>query len=128
MNADTAVLRQEGASDDLRARMVTIGEAARNAAAELALTPAEIKAKALRAAAESIRRASAEILAANAKDMEAARAKGLSTAMLDRLALNTARIDAMAGGMEAIRSVEVRRGPAWPGVASKRPKTHSRTG
>ncbi len=102
MNADTAVLRQDGASDDLRARMVTIGEAARNAAAELALTPAETKAKALLAAAESIRRASAEILAANAKDMEAARAKGLSTAMLDRLALNTARIDAMAGGMEAI--------------------------
>ncbi len=102
MNADTAVLRPNDASDDLRARMETIGEAARNAAVELALAPAETKAKALRAAAESIRRASAEILAANAKDMEAARAKGLSPAMLDRLALNPGRIDAMAVGMEAI--------------------------
>jgi len=102
MNADTAVLRQEATSDDLRTQMTAIGEAARSAAAVLALTPAETKAKALRAGAESIRRASAEILAANAKDMEAARAKGLSTAMLDRLALNPGRIDAMAGGLEAI--------------------------
>jgi len=102
MNADTAPLRQEGTRDDLRAQMEAIGEAARAAAAVLALTPAETKAKALRAAAESIRRASAEILAANAKDMEAARTKGLSTAMLDRLALTTDRIDAMAVGLEAI--------------------------
>ncbi len=102
MNPDTAVLRSDSTSGDLRAEMAAIGAAARRAAAVLALTPAETKAKALRAAAESIRRASAEILAANAKDMEAARAKGLSAAMLDRLALTPARIDAMAGGLEAI--------------------------
>jgi len=103
MNADAAVLRNDpGADEKLRAQMLAIGQAARTAAAELALASAANKAKALRAAAESVRRGSAEILSANAKDMEAARAKGLSKAMLDRLALNTARIDSMAAGLEAI--------------------------
>jgi glutamate-5-semialdehyde dehydrogenase len=43
-----------------------------------------------------------ELLTANAKDMEGGRAKGLNDAMLDRLALNPARIEAMAEGLEAI--------------------------
>ena len=115
MTADGAVLQtagqgdaagpaggDAGGADDLRAQMHAIGRAAREAAAGLALASGETKAKALRAAAESIRRGSADILAANAKDMEAARTKGLTNAMLDRLALNPARIDSMAAGLESI--------------------------
>ena len=103
MTADSAVLeRDETKADDLAAQMREIGRAARAAAGELALADAETKVKALRAAAESLRRGSADILAANAKDMEAARTKGLTKAMLDRLALNPARIEAMAAGLEAI--------------------------
>ncbi len=100
MTAEPAAIQP--AADDLRAQMHVIGAAARGAAVELALASAKTKAKALRAAAEAIRRASAEILAANAKDMEAARTKGLNKAMLDRLALNPGRIDAMGSGLEAI--------------------------
>jgi glutamate-5-semialdehyde dehydrogenase len=103
MTAEAAVLPETAsASDDLRARMEAIGQAARAAAAELAVASAETKAKALKAAAESIRRSAAEILTANAKDMEVARGKGLSTAMLDRLALNPTRIEAMAAGLDSI--------------------------
>ncbi len=46
--------------------------------------------------------AQAGILAANAKDMAAARQKGLSAAMLDRLQLNAERVAAMADGLLAI--------------------------
>lgn len=103
MSADSAVLdASQKTNEELRAQMHGIGRAARAASAQLALASGADKVKALRAAAESIRRGSADILAANAKDMEAARTKGLSNAMLDRLALNTARIDAMAAGLEAI--------------------------
>ncbi|MFQ5773688.1 MAG: glutamate-5-semialdehyde dehydrogenase [Kiloniellaceae bacterium] len=82
--------------------MARIGRAARAAAAELALAAPEVKTRALRAAAAAVRRGPNEILAANAKDMETARAKGLSSAMLDRLELNPARIEAMAAGLETI--------------------------
>ena len=103
MSADAAVLRREEApSADLRAEMERIGRAARAAASELATAPAEAKTKALRAAAPAIRDTEAEILLANATDMEAARAKGLSGAMLDRLELTPARIEAMAAGLESI--------------------------
>jgi glutamate-5-semialdehyde dehydrogenase len=46
-----------------------------------------------------------EILAANAHDMKAGEAAGLSGAMLDRLKLDTARIEAMARGVEQIASL-----------------------
>jgi len=103
MTAEVAAMRPSDEPDgDLRARMDAIGAAARAAAAELALTPAQSKTRALHGAAEAVRRAQADILIANAKDMEAARAKELGAAMLDRLALTPARIEAMAAGLDAI--------------------------
>ena len=54
-----------------------IGGAARAAAARLAETPAEAKNEALRAAAHALTEDRKEILAANARDLEAARAQGL---------------------------------------------------
>ena len=54
---------------------------------------------ALNAMAARIRAATPQILAANALDMDAGRAKGLTGAMLDRLELTPARIEAMAQGV-----------------------------
>ena len=109
MNADTAVLGAAAADraesqdqNGLRAEMERLGRAARAAAAELAHADSGTKTLALEAAAEMLRHRVADLLTANAKDMEAARAKGLSSAMLDRLALNPARVEAMAEGLDAI--------------------------
>jgi len=109
MSADTAVLGAAAAdraeSQDqkgLRAEMERLGRAARAAAAELAHADPGTKTLALEAAAEILRHRVADILTANARDMEAARAKGLNDAMLDRLALTPARVEAMAEGLEAI--------------------------
>lgn len=82
--------------------MLAIGRRAREAAHALALTSREAKTKALRAAAKALREATPQILAANAKDIEAARAAGRPAAFIDRLLLNEARIAAMAKGIEEI--------------------------
>ncbi len=98
MSADAAVSREP----DLAAKMATIGRAARAAAAHLANINPGAKIRALEAAASAIRHCQDDILTANAIDMEAARKKALSAAMLDRLALDGDRIEAMAQGLEAI--------------------------
>ncbi|TFD13783.1 glutamate-5-semialdehyde dehydrogenase [Cryobacterium sp. TMT1-21] len=71
-------------------------EAARDAALVLAATPTRWKNQALEAVAASLRTSVAEILEANALDLAAGEANGLSTGMLDRLSLDLARIDALA--------------------------------
>ncbi|MEQ9608185.1 MAG: glutamate-5-semialdehyde dehydrogenase [Kiloniellaceae bacterium] len=93
-----AALQQE----DLQAVMTDLGRAARAAAAELALAEPATKTRALKAAAGAMRADAAKIAAANAKDMAAARAKGLTPALLDRLELTPDRIEAMAKGVEDV--------------------------
>jgi glutamate-5-semialdehyde dehydrogenase len=93
-----AAIRQ----DDLQSVMTKLGRAARAAAAELALADPETKNRALQAAARAIRAQADRIAAANAKDMAAARTKGLTPALLDRLELTPARIEAMAKGVEEV--------------------------
>jgi glutamate-5-semialdehyde dehydrogenase len=90
---------------DADALIAAMGANARAAAAVLATTPTATKAAALLAAAAALHAGSAEIEAANAQDMEAARAAGLSNAMLDRLLLTPARIAAMADGVTAIAAL-----------------------
>jgi glutamate-5-semialdehyde dehydrogenase len=87
---------------DLADIMHQLGNDARAAARRRATTPGAIKDQALRAAAAALRADEAEILAANGTDMAAAKDKGLSPAMLDRLALDPKRLEAMAAGLEAI--------------------------
>ena len=87
---------------DTQSLMAEIGRAARRGARAAALAPRAVKDAALRAAAREIRDASAAILAANALDVEAARASGATPAALDRLALDQKRIEAMARGVEEI--------------------------
>lgn len=89
-------------SQDLTAQMDMIGRRARAAAAELAFAPAEAKAKALMAAADAIMAQSDQIIAANVRDLDYGRDKGLSPAMMDRLMLDAARVAAIAAGLRAV--------------------------
>jgi glutamate-5-semialdehyde dehydrogenase len=82
--------------------MLAIGRRAREAAHALSLASPEVKTKALRAAAKSLREATPAILAANAKDLAAAREAGRPAAFIDRLLLNEARVAATAKGVEEI--------------------------
>ena len=91
---------------DIHALMTELGQKARAAARRLALVPGPAKDAALRAAAAALRVQAEAIKAANAKDMAAGEAKGLTKAMLDRLMLNDARIDSMAAGLEVIAGLD----------------------
>ncbi|SEN72468.1 glutamate-5-semialdehyde dehydrogenase [Sphingomonas gellani] len=75
---------------------------ARDATRALARASGADKARALVAAAAEIRRMGPDILAANARDVDAARANGLSPAMIDRLRLDDDRVAAIATGVEAV--------------------------
>jgi glutamate-5-semialdehyde dehydrogenase len=82
--------------------MESIGRAARAATTALAQAPTTIKNQALQAAAVEIRRQRGEILAANSLDMQQAKERGLSAALLDRLLLDEKRVEAMAAGINDI--------------------------
>ena len=87
---------------DIKQYMRDVGRRARAAARELSRANTGAKNAALHATAQAIRRDAEAILAANKKDMNAARAAGLDAALLDRLELNAARVQAMAEGLEQI--------------------------
>jgi len=89
-------------NQNIAALMRDMGINAREASLKLAQVPSEPKTAALKAAARKLRENADVILAANARDMEAGRAKGLTPALLDRLALDPARIESMASGVEAV--------------------------
>ena len=98
-------LREDEAPADresLERQMIELGEQARAAQHVLATCAPETKALALHKAAAAIRRRADEIKQANGEDVAGGRQRGLSDALLDRLALDDARIEAMAAGLEAI--------------------------
>jgi len=88
--------------DNIAEMMARIGVCARAAAAELSITPAEQKRQALEAAAAAVWARRKEIVAANARDMEFGREKGLSSAMMDRLMLDEERIQGIVDGLRAV--------------------------
>ncbi|RJL02393.1 glutamate-5-semialdehyde dehydrogenase [Paracoccus aestuarii] len=79
-----------------------LGKAAREAAVTLAQAPAATKTAALDAAADAVIDRIPAILEANARDLDLARDKGLSDAMLDRLRLDEARLRAIADSLRAV--------------------------
>lgn len=79
-----------------------IAEAAKAAAAPLAQTSADVRNNALAAMAAALRANRVDVLTANAQDMDAARAAGTQESLLDRLMLDEARIEAMAGALEKL--------------------------
>ncbi|MCP5367621.1 MAG: glutamate-5-semialdehyde dehydrogenase [Hyphomicrobiales bacterium] len=103
MTASEAAARAVGQEvADIPALMRDLGARAKAAAAVLATTDTETKNRALRAGAAALRENAARIIAANAVDMAAGEQKGLTRALLDRLMLNEARVEAMAVGLEQI--------------------------
>src|SRR5579862_8057993 len=90
---------------DLAVAMAEIGRHARDAAALLALAPAEKKARAMREAAGAVRERADQILAANAEDVADATGAGIGAALVDRLALDPARLEAVARGLEDIAAL-----------------------
>ncbi len=86
--------------------MQSIGSAARAAALGAAAASSAQKNRALMAAAAALRDSRAAILAGNDEDMREAASRGLSAAMLDRLRLDAARVEAMARGLEDIARLE----------------------
>jgi glutamate-5-semialdehyde dehydrogenase len=79
-----------------------IARTAKKASRALALAPTAVRDAALRAAAQALRADEAVILEANAKDLAAAKAKGLTDAMTDRLRLDHARLEDIAVACEAV--------------------------
>ena len=79
-----------------------LGRAAREAERVLALASSQQKNRALMAAAAALRERGSQILAANQGDMKVAVQRKISGALLDRLCLNEARVEAMARGLEVI--------------------------
>ena len=99
----TALKTIEG-TGDIAAAMAGIGRRAKAAARVLALASTAQKDRALTAMAQAIRAAKADILAANAEDIAEAKSAGQTSAFLDRLALDEARVAAMAEGLEIVRA------------------------
>jgi glutamate-5-semialdehyde dehydrogenase len=87
---------------DLLQRVTEIARTAKKASRALALAPTAVRDAALRAAAQALRADEAAILEANVKDLAAARAKGLTDAMTDRLRLDHARLEDIAVACEAV--------------------------
>ena len=94
MNKDTNM--------NVTAMMAEIGAKAKAASRILAYTPADVKEAALMAAADAVLANTDAIIAANAKDLEFGRDKGLSDAMMDRLMLNAERVQSIADGLRAV--------------------------
>jgi glutamate-5-semialdehyde dehydrogenase len=90
------------APSDIKSYMLEVGRRARAASRELARANTAAKNQALLAAAKSLRRAANELLAANAEDVNTARAAGKDAAFIDRLTLTEKIIDAMAQGLEQV--------------------------
>ncbi len=91
---------------NLHDEMVAMGDRAVVAARALAQLSAKRKNTILEAMAAELDARRSALKEANARDMEAGRAAGLSAALLDRLLLNDARIDAMIKGVRAVVSLK----------------------
>ena len=95
----------DDAGASLTAQMRAMGVAAKAAAQALRLAAAGARTRALLAMAAAIRADAAALLAANARDVADATAAGMAPAMIDRLALDPARVEAMAAGVETVAAI-----------------------
>ncbi len=100
-----SVALQQEHSSELGQYMSQLGQAARTAAAELAHAEPQQKNAALLQIAAVLDQRRDFILEQNTRDMTAARESQLSSAMLERLELNPARIDAMIEGLQQVASL-----------------------
>ncbi|WP_456296103.1 glutamate-5-semialdehyde dehydrogenase [Vibrio sp. AK197] len=85
--------------------LINMGKAAKQAAFALATASTQQKNLALAIIADELQANSEQILAANSKDIELGREAGLSEALLDRLLLNTERLNAIASDVRNVISL-----------------------
>ncbi|MDR9440170.1 MAG: gamma-glutamyl-phosphate reductase, partial [Halomonas sp.] len=90
---------------DVDAYMQRLGQGAREAATRMRRVDTAAKNAALLAMAEHLDQARSEVLAANARDLARGRESGLEAALLDRLALDDARLDAMIEGLSQVAAL-----------------------
>ncbi len=90
---------------DLKTRMLDLGQRARAAAMLLREAPAAARTRALEILSARLKAAEPALLAANARDVDAARANGMTEALIDRLSLSPARIAGMAEALATIAAV-----------------------
>ncbi len=90
---------------DIKSYMQTLGQQARAASRVIAAAGSEAKNAALLAIADALNTNREKVLAANANDLKNGQAKGLDAALLDRLELNNARVDAMIEGLHQVAAL-----------------------
>ena len=88
--------------ENLQEYMLDLGKRAKAASATLACAPSSLKDKTLASIADALEADADEIISANGKDLENARANGMSVSLQDRLMLNKDRIDGIA---QAVRNI-----------------------
>ncbi|TPW06001.1 MAG: glutamate-5-semialdehyde dehydrogenase [bacterium] len=93
------------AADPLEIEMLAMGLRARTASRALALAGAEARTRAIEGMAQALRARSEHVIAANAADLEDARSGGMAAAMMDRLALDPARLEGVARALDAIAAI-----------------------
>ena len=89
-------------SEEMKAELLRMGRSAKDASRKLSVASSEEKNKWLIAMADAIDSQAAVIMEANAKDMKAGEASGLSSAMLDRLRLDPKRLKSMSDGLRHV--------------------------
>lgn len=117
--AEAGALAAPVLASDVRSQVHDAARRARVAARTLGSLTTTAKDRALHAAADAVLAHVHQILAANAEDLDAARAAGTPEAMLDRLALNPQRVDGIAAGLRQVAGLpdpigEVLRGRTMP--------------
>lgn len=105
--------------DDIRERVFDIARAAKRASRALATATRATKDAALHALADALVAGADEIIAANAQDLARGEANGMKPSLLDRLRLDTARIDGIAAALRELAALpdpvgEVIRGSTLP--------------
>ncbi|MEM9057929.1 MAG: aldehyde dehydrogenase family protein, partial [Pseudomonadota bacterium] len=90
---------------DAQAIIGTLGRQAREAVTTLSRCDGAARAAGIRAMASALRSGAPQVLEANAADVAAAEANGLSAAMVDRLRLDTDRVAAIADALDAIAAL-----------------------
>ena len=90
---------------DVADYMRRLGRQARAASRQMARASTRDKNAALLAMAAAIREQRTSLLAANARDLEQARADGLDAAMIDRLTLSERGVESMAQGLEQVAAL-----------------------
>ena len=89
-----------------RDQVLSQARAAKAVAPQFAQLPTPRKNEILNRAAENLIAHTEDILAANQRDIEAGRANGMSESLIDRLSLDAARIEGIAGGLRQVASLQ----------------------